>query len=122
LLHLNFGEIILLPRVNEENWIQQYRHICILNASFEIFTKVATIRLNSLASHVVRPSHTTFMQERNILDVVVILNEMVHKLHRKKLNNGVILNLILRKPMLRLRGLSFNRLLELKDFLMISVL
>jgi hypothetical protein len=74
LLHLNFGEIILLPRVNEENWIQQYRHICILNASFEIFTKVATIRLNSAAGHVVLPSHIAFMQGRNILDGLVILN------------------------------------------------
>ena len=47
------------------------------------------IRLNPLADHVVRPSKTTLMQGRNILDGVVILHEMVHELHRKKLN-GVI--------------------------------
>jgi hypothetical protein len=47
LFRLNFGDIILLPKVNEAERIQQYRPICLLNVSFKIFTKVATIRLNS---------------------------------------------------------------------------
>ena len=61
LFRLNFGEIILLPKVNEAERIQQYRPICLLNVSFKIFTKTATIRLNSMAGHVVRPTQTTFM-------------------------------------------------------------
>jgi mannosylglycoprotein endo-beta-mannosidase len=90
--HLNFGEVILLPKVNKAERIQQFRPICLLNVSFEIFTKVATIRLNTVADHVVRPSQTAFMQGINILDGVVILHEGVHELHTKKLN-GVILKL-----------------------------
>jgi hypothetical protein len=89
---LNFGEIILLPKVNKAERIQWYRPICLLNVSFEIFTKVATIRLNTVADHVVRPSQTAFMQGRNILDGVVVLHEAVHELHSKKLN-GIILKL-----------------------------
>jgi len=56
LFHLNFGEIILLPKVTEAERIQQYRPICLLNVSFKIFMKVATIRLNLVAEHVVSPS------------------------------------------------------------------
>ena len=56
LFRLNFGEIILLPKVNEAERIQQYCHISVLNVSFKIFTKVATIRLNTVADHVIRPS------------------------------------------------------------------
>jgi hypothetical protein len=89
---LNFGEIILLPNIIEVERIQQYRSICLLNVSFKIFTKVATIRLNSVADHVIRPSQTAFMQGRNILDGVAILHETVHELHSKKLN-GVILKI-----------------------------
>jgi hypothetical protein len=92
LFRLNFGEIILLPKVNEAGRIQQYRPICLLNVSFKIFTKVATIRLNMVADVVVRPSQTAFMQGRNILDGVVTLHETVHELHSKKLN-GVMLKL-----------------------------
>ena len=51
-----------------------------------------TIRLHSVAEHVVRPSQTAFIQGRNILDGVVVLHETVHELHRKKLN-GVVLKI-----------------------------
>ena len=68
LLRLNFGEIILLLKVNEAERIKQFHPICLLNVCFKIFTKVATIRLNSVAGHVIRPSQTAFMQGRNILD------------------------------------------------------
>jgi hypothetical protein len=68
LLCLNFGEVMLLSKVNESERIQQYRPICLLNVSFKIFTKMATIRLNTVTDHVVQPSQTAFMQERNILD------------------------------------------------------
>jgi hypothetical protein len=56
LFRLNFGEVILLPKVNQAERIQQFRPICLLNVSFKIFTKVATIILNTVADHVVRPS------------------------------------------------------------------
>jgi hypothetical protein len=89
---LNFREIILLPKVNEAERIQQHRPICLLNVSFKIFMKMATIRLNTVVDHVVRPSQTMFMEGRNIQDGVVALYKTVHKLHSKKLN-GVILKL-----------------------------
>jgi mannosylglycoprotein endo-beta-mannosidase len=61
LFRLNFGEIVLLPKIQNAERIQQYRPICLLNVSFKIFTKVATIRLNSVADHVVKPTQTAFM-------------------------------------------------------------
>jgi hypothetical protein len=70
LFRLNFGEVILLWKVNEAERIQQFRPICLLNISFKIFTKVDTTRVNSVADHVVQPSQTAFMQGRNILDGV----------------------------------------------------
>src|SRR3954471_21374144 len=96
LFRLNFGETVLLPKVLEAERIQQYRPICLLNVSFKIFTKVATIRLNSVADHVVKPTQTAFMQGRNILDGVVVLHETVHEMHAKKLN-GVIFKLTLKR-------------------------
>jgi hypothetical protein len=90
LFRLNFGEVILLPKVNETGRIQQYRPICLLNVSFKIFTKVVTLRLNSMVDHVVQPLQTAFMQGQNILDGLVVFHEAMHELHTKKLN-GVIL-------------------------------
>jgi hypothetical protein len=74
LFHNNFGEIILLPKANDGERIQQFRPTCLLNVCFKIFTEVATIRLNLVVDHVVRPTQTTFMQGRYILYGVVTLH------------------------------------------------
>jgi hypothetical protein len=115
LFHLNFGEVILLPKVNQVERIQQFRPIYLLNVSFKIFTKVATIRLNTVADHVVRPSQTAFMQVRNILDGVVILHEAAHKLHTKKLN-GVILKLDFEKTYDKVKWSFLQQTLRMKGF------
>jgi hypothetical protein len=115
LFRLNFGEIILLPKINQAEKIQQYRPICLLNVSFKIFTKVATLRLNNVADHVVRPSQTAFMQGRNILDGVVTLHETVHELHSKKLN-GVILKLDFEKAYDKVKWSFLQQTLRMKGF------
>jgi hypothetical protein len=115
LFRLNFGEIILLPKVNEDERIQQYRHIYLLNISFKIFTKVATVRLNTVADHVIRPSQTAFMQGRNILDGVVVLHETPRELHRKKLN-GVILKIDFEKAYDKVKWFFLQQTLRMKGF------
>ena len=89
LYSLNFGIIMLIPKIHEATKIQQYRPICVLNASFKFFTKVGTIRLNKVAQTVVSPTQTAFMPGRNIMEGVVILHETIHELHTKR-SDGVI--------------------------------
>jgi mannosylglycoprotein endo-beta-mannosidase len=115
LFRLNFSEIVLLPKVNEAEKIHQYRPICLLNVNFKIFTKVATLRLKTVADHVVRPSQTAFMQGRNILDGVVTLHETVHELHSKKLN-GVILKLDFEKAYDKVKWSFLQQTLRMKGF------
>ena len=112
---LNFGEIILLPKIKDANRIQQYRPNCLLNVSFKIFTKVATNRLNGVADHVVKPTQTAFMQGRNILDGVAVLHETVHELHRKKLN-GVIFKIDFEKAYDKVKWPFLLQTLRMKGF------
>jgi hypothetical protein len=62
LFSLNFRVISLIPKAQELNCIQQYRPICLLNASYKIFTKVATNRINLVADHIISPTQTTFIR------------------------------------------------------------
>ena len=62
LFSLNFGVITLLPKTQDASKIQQYKHICLLNVSFKIFTKVATIRINSVAEDLISSTQTAFMR------------------------------------------------------------
>jgi hypothetical protein len=89
LFSLNFEVITLLPKIQEAKQIQQYRPICVLNASFKIFMKVGANRLKRVADTVVSPFQTAFMSDRNIMEGVIILHETIHKLHTRK-RDGVI--------------------------------
>ena len=115
LYSLNFGIITLLPKKDNAVQIQQYRPICLLNVSFKIFTKVATIRVNSVADNIISPSQTAFMRAQNILEGVVILHETVHELHRKN-QSGVIFKIDFEKAYDKVRWNFLFQTLRLKDF------
>ena len=100
LYSLNFGIITLLPKKDNAVQIKQYRPIYLLNVSFKIFTKVAVNRLMQVADKIIRPTQSAFMSGRYILEGVVIIYETLHELHKIKMN-GVILKLVLKKPMTR---------------------
>jgi hypothetical protein len=80
---LNFRTIILLPKKKDAKVIQQYKPICLLNVSFKFFTKVTTNRLSTIAPKIIRPTQTTFLLGRNIMEGTIILHETLHKLHSK---------------------------------------
>jgi hypothetical protein len=92
LYSLSFKTIILLPKCAEALTIQQYRHICLLNISFKIFTKVLTNRLAGLAHRVIQPTQSAFLLGRNIMEGVIVLHETMNGLHTKK-KSGVILKI-----------------------------
>ena len=48
LFKLNFGTITLLPKKEDSSKIEQYRPICLLNVSFNFFTKVGINRVSSI--------------------------------------------------------------------------
>jgi hypothetical protein len=108
LFNLNFGVITLIPKVQEANVIQKFRPICLLNVSFNFFSKVATIRLNYIAHKVVSPTQTTFMHGQNILEGIVILYEIIHEMHRKRLD-GVILKIDFEKAYDKVKWLSYSK-------------
>ena len=87
---LNFGVITLLPKISDAIRIQQYRHICLLNVSFKIFTKVLNNRILKVADKLIGPSQTTFVLGRYIMEGVVILHETIHGLYRKKQNGDIL--------------------------------
>jgi hypothetical protein len=96
--NLNFGTIILLLKCREAATIQQYMLICLLNASFKIFTKVATNRISHIAMKVISLTQMTFLPGRNIIEGVIVLHETIHEMHRK-MQNGLIFKIDLKKTM-----------------------
>jgi len=92
LWRLNYGVIILIPKVKPAINVKQFRPICLLNVIHKIITKILTIRLTAVIDKIISPYQTTFIPGRNILEGVVILHEILHELKSKK-SSGVILKL-----------------------------
>lgn len=115
LFHLNFGTITLLSKKTDVVRIEQFRPICLLNVSFKIFTKVGTNRLTQIAHSVVQPSQTAFMPDRNILEGVVVLHEMLHEIHTKKLD-GVVFKVDFEKAYDKVKWSFHQQALRMKGF------
>ena len=115
LFKLNFWEIILLLEIKDTEMNQKYMSICLLNVNFKIFTKVVTIRLNSVTDHVIRPTQTTYMKGWYILDGVVTLRDTFHKLHHKKID-GVIFKVDFEKAYDKVKWLFLQQVLRMKGF------
>jgi hypothetical protein len=96
-------KIILLPKCAEAIKNQQHRHICLLNVSFKVFTKVITNRLSEVAHRVIQPTQFTFLPRRNIMEGVITLHETIHEFHRKNKAESFF-KLILKRHMIRSNG------------------
>jgi hypothetical protein len=88
----NYGIITLLPKVKEANNIKQYRPICLLNVIYKIFTKALMLRLEKVMSRIINKSQSGFLKNRNIMDGVMALHEILHDTRLRK-KDGLVLKL-----------------------------
>lgn len=105
---LNFGVITLIHKIKEASNIKQYRPICLLNVDFKIFTKVLTNSLATVAKGLIGGNQTGFLKNRNILEGVVILHEVVHELKTKK-KKGLLFKIDFEKAYDKSGGIFWRR-------------
>jgi hypothetical protein len=89
---LNYGVITLIPKIKDAVKIQQYRPICLLNASYKIITKVLMLRVEECLGRIISKNQNAFIKGRNIMEGVLSLHEILHDTKRKK-KDGIILKL-----------------------------
>jgi len=89
---LNYGIMVLLPKIKGANQIKQFRPICLLNVIYKIITKVLTLRLNTVINKIISEAQTAFIPGRYILDGVLIVHEILHELRVQK-KKAIILKL-----------------------------
>ena len=115
LWRLNYGVIILIPKIKLPNNVKQFRPIFLLNIIYKIITKVLTMRLTKVASRVISNFQTAFIPDRNILDGIVILHETLHSLEMQK-EEGIILKLDFEKAYDRVSWTFLEEILVTRNF------
>jgi hypothetical protein len=84
LKRLNYGVITLVPKLKDADTIKQSMHICLLNVDFKIFPKLQIDRATPVTDKTINDSQTAFIKDRNILEGVVVLHEVLHEFKKSE--------------------------------------
>ena len=101
---LNDALLVLIPKVGKPEKITQFRPISLCNVLFKIITKAMVARLQRVMTKLIGPAQASFIPGRMSTDNIVIVQEAVHSMKRKKGEKGwMLLKLDLEKAYDRIR-------------------
>ncbi|KAG7564109.1 Ribonuclease H domain [Arabidopsis suecica] len=100
----NDAFIVLIAKVAKPEKITQFRPISLCNVLFKTITKTMVMRLKRVMSNLIGPAQASFIPGRLSTDNIVIVQEAVHSMRRKKGRKGwMLLKLDLEKAYDRIR-------------------
>ncbi|CAA7053634.1 unnamed protein product [Microthlaspi erraticum] len=100
----NDALVVLIPKVVSPEKIQQLRPISLCNVLFKIITKTMVGRMKPVMTKLIGPAQSSFILGRLSTDNIVIVQEAVHSMRRKKGKRGwMLLKLDLEKAYDRVR-------------------
>lgn len=100
----NDALVVLILKVSKPELITQFRPISLCNVLFKIITKTLVARLKGVMDKLIGPTQSSFIPGRLSTDNIVIVQEAVHSMRRKKGRKGwMLLKLDLEKAYDRVR-------------------
>ena len=87
---INHTLIKLIPKVPHPESLTQLRPISLCNVSYKTITKVIVDRLKTLLPTIIAPTQCSFVPGRQIIDNIVIMQEVIHSMRRKKGKRGML--------------------------------
>lgn len=102
--YTNDALLVLIPKVGKPEHITQFRPISLCNVLFKIITKTLVGRLKGVITKLIGPAQASFIPGRLSTDNIVVVQEAVHSMKRKKGRKGwMLLKLDLEKAYDRIR-------------------
>ncbi|KAG7544019.1 Ribonuclease H domain [Arabidopsis thaliana x Arabidopsis arenosa] len=101
---LNDALVVLIAKVTKPEKITQFRPISLCNVLFKTITKTMVMRLKKIMPKLIGPAQSSFIPGRLSADNIVVVQEAVHSMRRKKGRKGwMLLKLDLEKAYDRIR-------------------
>lgn len=100
----NDALVVLITKVSKPEKINQFRPISLCNVLFKTITKMMVIRMKRVIAKLIGPAQSSFIPGRLSIDNIVVVQEAVHSMRRKKGRKGwMLLKLDLEKAYDRIR-------------------
>ena len=95
---MNNSFVTLIPKLDNPEYISQFRPITVCNVSYKILAKVIVNRLRPILCRIIDQCQASFLPGRKTSDNIIITQEIIHTLMKKKGKaGGVILKIDLEK-------------------------
>ncbi|GKU98551.1 hypothetical protein SLEP1_g11543 [Rubroshorea leprosula] len=86
----NASFIVLIPKVENPQRIEDYRPISLIGVRYKILAKLLVNRLRKVLDTIIEEQQMAFIKGRKLLDGVIIANEVIEEAKRKKKNSFLL--------------------------------
>ena len=93
---MNANFIALIPKTEDSNSLDKYRHIALCNIIYKIVSKVIALRLKPMLPLIISPEQSGYVEGRQITDGIILTHEIIHSLKQTK-KPGMLLKIDLSK-------------------------
>ena len=87
--YLNSTHIALIPKIQGPETLGNYRPISLCNIVYKVLTKIIVARLGPYLGKLISPLQSAFVPGRKGIDNVIIAQELIHSLSKKKRESWV---------------------------------
>ena len=112
---LNATFLVLVPKKQNVEDLKDLRPISLVGGLYKILAKVLAKRIKSVLGQVISPVQSAFVEGRQILDDVLIANEAVDTIIRRK-ESGIVCKLDIEKAYDHLSWEFLFQVLEMMGF------
>ena len=82
--YLNSTHIALIPKIQGPETLGNYRPISLCNTVYKVLTKIIVARLRPFLGKLISPLQSAFVPGKKGIDNVIIAQELIHSLSKKK--------------------------------------
>lgn len=83
--------VVLIPKVSHPERLAQFRPISICTFLYKLVTKMVVNRLKCILPNLIVSPQSCFVPGRQITDNIVIIQEVIHTMSRKRLGKGLVM-------------------------------
>ncbi|KAK2378521.1 hypothetical protein QL285_066416 [Trifolium repens] len=80
--------LVLIPKVDCPKNFREFRPISLCNTVYKLITKVLVNRLRPMLDSIIGPFQSSFLPGRGTCDNAIVLQEIIHSMHKSKKKKG----------------------------------